>query len=159
MGFLLSWRVILTLIGAAGQELRPRYSEFLRIRGHLDHSAFGIVEEWDSSMLLILHQLNMNLRARQYCTQHPRHSTVTNRADSYNVSIIRYGTAQRIAERLGQYERIYSYAQTVFFDRLAAARRHKPFHYVSTISTTEHAEDSFYSLEPYPYPYRRYRYR
>ena len=36
MGFLLSWRVILTLIGAAGQELRPRYSEFLRIRGHLD---------------------------------------------------------------------------------------------------------------------------
>ena len=36
MGFLLSWRVILTLISAAGQELRPRYSEFLRIRGHLD---------------------------------------------------------------------------------------------------------------------------
>ena len=35
MGFLLSWRVILILISAAGQELRPRYSEFLRIGGHL----------------------------------------------------------------------------------------------------------------------------
>ena len=36
MGYLLTWRVVLKLVSEAGQELRPRYSEFLRIRGHLD---------------------------------------------------------------------------------------------------------------------------
>jgi hypothetical protein len=35
LGFLLTWRVVLALVAAAGQELRPRYSEFLRAQGHL----------------------------------------------------------------------------------------------------------------------------
>ena len=35
LGFLLTWRVVLAMVGAAGQELRPRYSEYLRAGGHL----------------------------------------------------------------------------------------------------------------------------
>jgi len=36
MGYLLAWRVILCLIEQAGEELRPKYSEFLRSQGHLE---------------------------------------------------------------------------------------------------------------------------
>jgi len=36
MGYLLAWRVIICLIEQAGEELRPRYSEFLRSQGHLE---------------------------------------------------------------------------------------------------------------------------
>jgi hypothetical protein len=35
LGFLLAWRVVLALVQAAGLELRPRYTEFLRAQGHL----------------------------------------------------------------------------------------------------------------------------
>ena len=35
LAFLLAWRVLLALVAAAGEELRPRYAEFLRARGHL----------------------------------------------------------------------------------------------------------------------------
>eukprot|EP00092_Neocalanus_flemingeri_P024263 GFUD01026312.1.p1 GENE.GFUD01026312.1~~GFUD01026312.1.p1 ORF type:complete len:1657 (-),score=379.47 GFUD01026312.1:31-5001(-) len=36
MGYLLAWRVVLCLIEQAGEELRPKYSEFLRSQGHLE---------------------------------------------------------------------------------------------------------------------------
>jgi len=36
LGYLLAWRVIICLIEQAGEELRPKYSEFLRSQGHLE---------------------------------------------------------------------------------------------------------------------------
>jgi len=36
MGYLLAWRVIICLIEQAGEELRPKYTEFLRSQGHLE---------------------------------------------------------------------------------------------------------------------------
>jgi len=36
MGYLLAWRVVICLIEQAGDELRPKYTEFLRSQGHLE---------------------------------------------------------------------------------------------------------------------------
>ena len=40
VGYLLCWRVVLALLEAAGDELRPKYTEYLKTRGLLD-SLFG----------------------------------------------------------------------------------------------------------------------
>ena len=36
MGYLLAWRVVLALLEAAGDEQRPKYTEYLKTRGYLD---------------------------------------------------------------------------------------------------------------------------
>jgi len=36
-GYLLAWKVILRLVELASPELRPKYSEYLRSKGHIDH--------------------------------------------------------------------------------------------------------------------------
>lgn len=118
----------LNVLGRPDRRSNTSITLFSAVRTALDNlhnSAFGILEDMPASYLVILWQLNMHERARQWCNTSSVEATHTNtKATSTNIGLQSYDTAQWLASRpaLSAYRCVYSIASTIFYTRLHQAR-------------------------------------